>query len=246
MKIALIAGGQPRFTDEFLELLNQLSGFDSADLYLTFWTSDWVQTVDEGVAKVSALLPNRYNLAKLQIVDQPDYELPPHVKEHEPEAYPNVRWAYRRRMGMWDSVKRSFDMLEGNYDVVIRCRPDGKLNTPLEIDKLDLTNNDLIFPNYPRHGHPGKEICDQFAIGTYSGMQFYCSIADKFKEYVPQVFPDWEDNIHFWASEHLLAHHLHVNNREQIIGNFGHTLSSGRSRFTDNHFHVPIVRDPTA
>jgi hypothetical protein len=44
MKIALIAGGQPRFTPSFLVLMSQLTGFDSADLYLTLWRTNWAQT----------------------------------------------------------------------------------------------------------------------------------------------------------------------------------------------------------
>lgn len=249
MRIALITGGQPRFTAEFLQLLNQITGFDTADLYCTFWNSDWVKDANEGFQKVASILPPNYNLAKLQIVDQPSYNLPPHLKEHAPAEYANVHWAYKRRLGMWLSTQLSFNMIEGNYDAVLKIRPDGMLNCNVELNKLDLTNNELIFPNYPRHGTPGKEICDQFVIGTYEGVKFYTSLADRFQEYVPVVAPNWEDDIHVWSSEHLLAHHLQANNKTQVIGGFGCILpgnpgavTNGRSPFTDNHFHHQIIQ----
>lgn len=247
----MIAGGQPRFTSEFLELLKQLQGFDSADLYLTFWTTDWVSSVEEGVAKVKSILPPNYNLVKLQIVDQPERSLPPHRKEHLPAEPENVRWAYWRRTGMWISTKMSFDMIDGNYDAYIKFRPDGMLSGPLDISKLDLVNNELIYPDWPRNGKPGEEICDQFVIGTRKGMEFYCDVINHFDRYIPIVSSNWEDDIHTWASEHLLAQHLKENNKPQPLGGFGHILAGisgavtqGRSRFTDKHYHHPIVPGP--
>ncbi len=251
MKIAMIAGGQPRFTAEFLELLKQLQGFDSADLYVTFWTTDWVDSLEEGYSKISSVLPERYKLAKLQIVDQPRNELPVHTKEHPPAEPENVRWAYNRRHGMWASTKMSFDMIDQDYDVYIKFRPDGMLTCNVDIKELDLINNELIYPNYPRNGTPGEEICDQFVIGTKKGMEFYCDLINHFKRYVPLVSRVWEDDIHTWASEHILAYHIKENNKQQVLGNFGHilagapgALTQGRSRFTDKHYHHPIIEGP--
>jgi hypothetical protein len=251
MKIAMIAGGQPRFTSEFLELLTQLQGFDSADLYLTFWTTDWVNSVEEGVSKIKSILPPKYNLVRLNIVDQPERNLPPHQKEHPPAEPENVRWAYKRRTGMWISTKMSFDMIEGQYDAYIKFRPDGMLSGPLDLGKLDLVNNELIYPAWPRNGKPGEEICDQFVVGTESGMRFYCDMINHFDKYIPVVSSNWEDDIHTWASEHLLAQHLKENNKPQSLGDFGHILAGipgsvtpGRSRFTDKHYHHPIIPGP--
>lgn len=249
MKIALIAGGQPRFTQEFLALMNQLQGFQVADLYFNFWSSPWVQTEDEGRKKIESILPSRYRLAKLMIIDQPPYELPPHKKYHPPEEYPNVRWAYKRRIGMWLSTQMAFNLIEDQYDAVLKVRPDGMLTDNLNVNQLDLKTNDLIFPKEPRNGHPGREICDQFVVGTYEGLKFYSGLADKFQQYVPEVCSFWEDNIHEWASEHLLFHHLEQHNRVQTLGNFGvilpgqaKSLTRGRSPFTDNHYHHPIIK----
>lgn len=251
MKIALIAGGQPRFTAEFLELTKQLKGFDIADLYLNFWTTDWVDSPATAINKISSILPANYRVKRLAIVDQPCYNLPPHLKDHPPESPENVNWAYKRRHGMWASTRMSFDMIDRHYDAVIKFRPDGMLTNDLDVSALDLQNNELIFPNYPRNGTPGEEICDQFVVGTHQGLKFYSSLIDRFQEYVPLVSKEWEDNIHTWASEHVLAYHLKVNNKPQVLGNYGHILAGapgaitqGRSRFTDKHYHHPIIEGP--
>lgn len=249
MKIALIGGGQPRFTQEFFALMNQLTGFDQADIYFNFWTSPWVSSEEEGRKRIESILLPKYRLAKLKIVDQPAYTLPPHKKYHPPESYPNVHWAYKRRLGMWQSTQMAFNLIEGKYDAVLKVRPDGMLTNVLDVSKLDLKNNELIFPNSPRNGRKGKEICDQFVVGTHEGLHFYSSLADKIQQYVPEVCSFWEDDIHEWASEHMLAHHLEKHGKVQVIGNFGVTLAGlvnslthGRSPFTDNHYHHPVIK----
>ena len=247
----MIAGGQPRFTSEFLQLLNQLHGFESADLYLTFWSSDWVSSVEEGVEKIKSILPPKYNLSALQILDQPLRSLPKHDKEHPPAAPENVRWAYKRRVGMWTSTKMSFDMIKDQYDAYIKFRPDGMLSGSLDLSTLDLVNNELIYPAWPRNGKPGEEICDQFVVGTAEGMRFYCDVINHFDRYISKVSTNWEDDIHTWASEHLLAQHLKEHNKPQPLGGFGHILAGipgavtqGRSRFTDKHYHHPVIPGP--
>lgn len=248
MKIALVAGGQPRFTKEFAMLMQQLKGFERADLYFNFWSSPWVSSEEEARQKIeSVLLPN-FRLAAIKIVDQPGYELPPHEKYHAPEAYPNTHWAYKRRLGMWLSISMAFDLIKEQYDAVLKVRPDCMLTSDLELNRLDFSHSDLIFPNYPRNGYPGSEICDQFVVGTHQGFSFYASLAANFRQYVPEVYAQWEDNIHYWASEHLLAHHLSKHGRTQTVGDYGvilagqpRSLTQGRSQFTDNHFHHPVV-----
>jgi hypothetical protein len=252
MKIALIAGGQPRFTQEFLVLLSQLQGFDQADLYFSFWNTSWATDAADGARKIRAILPEKYQLVKLQLLDQPSYELPPHKLNHPPESYPNVHWAYKRRLGMWLSTQMALNLIDQEYDAILKVRPDGMLDRNLHIDQLDLVNNELIYPAGPLHGIPGHEICDQFVVGTHAGLKFYAEMADNFQRYVPEFCPRWEEDIHIWASEHILGHHLAVNNKQQVRGDFYHILAGtsasitrGRSQYTDNHFHHPIILGPT-
>jgi hypothetical protein len=248
MRVALIAGGQPRFTQEFLVLLSQLQGFDQADLYFSFWNIGWTNDVYEGARRIQTILPEKYRLAKLQIIDQPHYDLPPHSLNHPPEYYPNVHWAYKRRLGMWQSTQMAFNLIDQQYDAIIKVRPDGMLEKNLHVDQLDLVNNELVFPLGPVHGISGHEVCDQFVVGTYDGIKFYSEMADNFGKYVPEVSPQWEEDIHSWASEHILGYHLAVNGKKQTRGDFYHILAGtspavtkGRSQYTDNHYHHPVV-----
>lgn len=246
MRIALITGGQPRFTPDFLTLMTNLTGFGRADLYLNFWTSSWANNDNDARKKIEPILKSKYHLSKIKIVNQPQYELPYTKTYHPPAQHENLRWWYERRFGMWCSLKMAFDLIDQDYDLYIRFRTDGTIEKSLDVSKLDLTNQDLVYPSFPRHGYPGKEICDQFVIGNKSGMKFYCSLIDNFNHYIPLVCPDWEKNLHGWSGEHLLGFHLESNNKKQYIDNFRHVLAAhGRSKFTDKHYHLPIVQDPT-
>jgi hypothetical protein len=247
MKIALIAAGQPRFTPDFTLFLSQLKGFDHGDLYFNFWKSDWASCEEEAKLKISRILPSNYSLSKIRLVDQPDYQLPVHSMTHLPPTPENIHWHYKRRIGQWQSLQMAFNLVDKEYDIIIRYRPDGCLMENLDLSKLDLKNNDLIFPCYARNGFDDFKICDMFAIGTYSGIKFYCSMADHFRELVPIADPFWEYNGHgSWSSEHILGAYMKKFGRRQVIGDFKfHINGSGRSKFTDKHYHHAIAKDPT-
>lgn len=248
MKIALIAAGQPRFTPDFIEFMHQLHGFNQGDFYFNFWTTpEWAGSVEEGSEKIQKILPPQYRLAKLQIVDQPAYDLPPHKLQHPPAQPENINWWYKRRVGLWQSLQLAFNLIDQEYDAIVRFRPDGCLFEPLDISKVDLVNNDLIFPDYARNGFEDFKICDLFSIGTYEGMKFYCNMADHFRDLVPVADPKWELNGHgTWSPEHVFAVYMKMNNRQQVLGDFKfHINRYGRSRFTDKHYHHQIVPDPT-
>lgn len=248
MKIALINGGQPRFTPDFLLLMEQLQGFDQADLYLNFWNSAWASNEQEARNKIERILQPKYSLAKVALVNEPPYELPPHKLDHAPATPENIRWWFQRRIGMWRSLKMAFDLIDKDYDAVIRFRPDGHLGNSLDISKLDLKNNELLFPTAVRCGFDDFKVCDQFAVGTVTGMKFYCGLADCFTEYVPKADPNWELNGHgTWSSEHVFGTYMKAHNKQQVLGPFKAVLTSfGRSEHTDKHYHLPVVKDPTS
>jgi len=247
MKIAMFTGGQPRFTEDFLTLLKQLSGFESADLYIALWKSDWVTNEEEGVRKINKILPTPYKLAKLSIIDEPHCELPPHTLNHPPEEYTNIRWWYRRRRGQLLSLSYAFDLIDKPYDAYVRFRLDGCLDKNLDISTLDLTNNEFIMPGWPLCGYPGRKLCDQFSVGTYEGMKFFCNLGKQVNKFITISDPQWEHNEHGnWSPEHLIATYYDYYNKKIALGNFGAVLNSrGRSRYTDKHYHHPIVSDPT-
>lgn len=248
MKIALFTGGQPRFTDCFIEFMRQLYGFDQADIYMTFWNSDWVPSEEEARRKLEKILEPKFNLAKIKLVDFPPYNLPTTDRIHPPVSNENIRQFYERRFGMWKSLSLAFDLIDQDYDMYIRFRSDGRLGSSLDVRTINLTEHDLVLPSYPRHGYQWYPICDQLAIGTKQGMNIYCDLINHMNEYIPKVYTNWEDNGHGWASEYLLAYHLIKANALRItVGDYKSILTTnGRSKFTDNHYHLPIVNDPTA
>jgi hypothetical protein len=245
MKAALILGGQPRFTEAFNILMSQLNGIEQADIYACFWATAWARTAEEARAKIEPILLPGFTLKEIEVVAQPKYQLPPHTGQHYTEEKESVRWWYKRRLGMWTSIRRAFDLIKDDYDVIIRCRPDGRLDKTLDISSFDLSKG-LIYPAWPRNGWPGGKICDQFAFGLYSDMRFYTEVVDHINNYIPEVCDYWESNVHDWASEHMLNHHLVKHGVEQIIGDFGHVLKGeGRSNFDDKDLHLGIGNNPT-
>lgn len=246
MKVALIGGGHPRFTGDFIQLMNQLKGIESADIYLNFWNSTWASSQSEAERRIQNILLPKYNLAKIRFTDQPTYNFPPVKLTHAPPAPENICWWFKRRIGMWQSLKLAFDLIDQEYDAVIRFRPDGMLDRSIDISQLDLINNDLVLP-FNGCGWPDNLINDQFAVGTYEGLRMYTGIATQYTSLVPQADPAWEYNGHgTWSNEHVMGNYLKTNNVKYTLGEFAHVLTTqGRSLYTDKHYHLPITFDPT-
>lgn len=251
MKVALIAGGQPRFTDCFKILLDQLTGFDSADLYFSFWKTDWADNETVAREKIVRILTPEYKLKKVNVCDQPILDLPPHRLNHSPPTPENIRWWFLRRAGMWQSLRMAYNLIDENYDIVIRCRVDGMLDKNIDLRTFDCNN--LILPSWPRNGFSHHPINDQFAIGNLQTMDLYTKLGDKYCEYVVKSDPRWEENGHgTWAGEHVLVTYLEDINQKYILGDFKSLITGaagcpimGRSKYTDRHFHHSILPDPT-
>jgi hypothetical protein len=246
MKIALITGGQPRFTFDFIKVMNQIKGFDTADIYMNLWSSDWAQTNEQARSKIEKILLPKYTLAKVNVVDQPPYDLPPHknpVADPQPE---NIHWWYRRGIGQSVSLSMAFDLIDQQYDAVIRFRLDGCISHDIDVSNLDLINNELITPSGPVDGIDGYKINDQFAIGTQEGMKFYCGLGKEYRDLVPLAQPDWENTPVGWTIEYLLGVYMKKYNKTHYRGTFASSVhNQGRSRFADKHFHHFIAQDPT-
>jgi hypothetical protein len=248
MKIALIAAGQPRFTLDFIAFMQQLHGFDTADLYFTFWNSEWAKDETEGRNKIEKILLPNYQLAKLQLINQPEYQMPICAMDHPPAEPENIRWQWKRRIGQWKSIQMAFNLIDQDYDLIIRFRPDGRLFDPLDVRTVNVKDADLLCQDYGRCGFDDYRINDMFFAGTYSGVKLFVDVADHFKDLVPKCDPNWEHNPHGnWSSEHILGIYMKSQNKKQVFGNFKFNINwSGRSRFTDKHYHHLISQDPTA
>lgn len=253
MRVALFTGGQPRFTECFSMLMKQLKGFESADVYIGLWASDWATDETDARLKIEKILEPKYKLAKVLIKDQPFFELPPHKLNHPPAQPENIRWWFERRMAMWSSLKMTFNLIPNQYDIIIRFRLDGYLSRDLDLNEIDFSKTNLIYPNWPGAGWPWAWLNDQFAIGNYDGMKFYVELANKFPEFVVKSDPNWEHNGHgTWSSEHILGMYMRDHNVPLTTINLSSHLAGahksavrGRSRYTDKHYHLPVIKDPT-
>ena len=141
MRVAIITAGLPRFTQDFITVLNQLKGFDTADLYVNLWNTDWAQNEEDAGVKITKVLPAHIVLKQIALVDQPKRTLP----EEQTDA--ELQWWYDRRIGQIHCLKMALDLVDEPYDIVIRIRPDGSLDRDLDVSSLDFSNNNIIFCN---------------------------------------------------------------------------------------------------
>lgn len=251
MKVAMIASGLPRFAPDFIDLMNKLKGFESADIYMCLWKTDWASTAEEARAKIEKILLPQYRLAKIIVVDEPPYELPPHTFPLAPPQPENTTWWYKRIFAQFTGLTMAFDLIDQDYDVVIKFRVDGSLEQELDVSILDLKNNPLIFPGSTGAGFDYCKISDLFFAGTQEGMKFNCSLSKEFKELVVAADPTWGDSdivdgTWTWGTEHLMGFYMKKYNFPVTYGNFRTTLNSyGRTKYTDRHYHHQVVKDPT-
>jgi hypothetical protein len=252
MNIAMVYGGQPRFTYEFIDLMRRLKGFDTADIYMVLWRSDWAQTDEEAIRRIEKVLLPRYRIGNIVVVDEPDHEFPPGCEHLSPPRDQNVAWWYHRLYIQCLGLSWAFDLIDQPYDAVIRFRGDGSVDRELDISKIAFDKTPLLTPNNGRAGFPDFKINDQFAVGTQDMIKFYCDLGKHIKELVSESDPDWNksdilDGTKWtWGKEHLLGYRMRKHGIPLHVGDFGVTMNAyGRSRFTDKHYHHGIAKDPT-
>lgn len=238
MRVAIITAGQPRFTKDFITVLNQLKGFDTADLYINLWESDWAESETEACNRIKKILPPHIILKKLSIVPQPDNTL--HTTNEE------LNWWYVRRLSQLHGLKLAYELITDTYDVIIRIRPDGCLTTgDLDISTIDVKSNGIIFCNR-LVGKNQTEPGDQFFLGTPEGFKFLFDLYENFDNYMIEICPEWKINFHDWALEYFFGAYFRKRGVTPVRGLFDHDINiSGKSSYSDKHTHLPVAEDPT-
>ena len=253
MKIALVTGGQPRFTADFVKLMNQLKGFESADIYMTLWSSDWAASAEEARAKVEKILLPQYKLDKITIVDQPEYELPPYsINLSPPVDSKYITWWYKRLYLGSLGLSWAYDLIDKEYDAVVVFRLDASADREIDLSTYDFSNKQLTCSNNGHSGFPDYKINDLLVFGSQESMKLFCDIGKHIKELVPLSDPHWaktdiiDGSVWTWSRECLIGYCMKQINIPVVHGNFSVIMNSqGRSRFTDKHFHHPVAIDPT-
>lgn len=103
-------------------------------------------------------------------------------------------------MNMWKNIKLSFDLIEEEYDLIIKSRYDLIIN-----EKINLNNIKSEFINIPIGYDFRDGLNDLFAIGNLSNMKYYCNMIKKIEKY------NEKEKILFHP-ETLLKHHLKIKN----------------------------------
>ena len=98
---------------------------------------------------------------------------------------------------MYYGIKRVVDMVDDDYDFIIRIRPDLYFNDKLCLDAIfdDLSKEkyDLQIPNQTQN-HTGMN--DQIAIGSFKKMKYYSYVFDNINEIV--------NTTNYWHPESIL------------------------------------------
>jgi len=247
MKAAFILSGQPRFTPDIIDIFNRVQNVDKADIYAVFWKSEWANTADEAKDRLEKILPANWTLAKVEVVEDPEFILPQGTINLPPPEPENIAWWYKRNWSQFHGIKMAFDLIPPDiYDVVVRIRGDCSPSNVIDFKSLDLKDDNVIVASNTL-GWPDYPFNDQFFLGNYKTMKKFWSNIDNFQELVKLSDPKWFKNPHGpWKGEWLNGTFLRISGMTCSKGPFSVRMNTyGRSKFTDKHYHHGIAPDPT-
>lgn len=206
MKLALFAGGQPRFNSNFFNFLGKLNGFDSVDIYLYLWNTKYFENTSIPINidhdffidntlnfnKIISLLPENFNLKVCCLAQEPKLEdliviegktieellnLPEgqswNINRRRTQDYRSLNFV-DRLFKQYYSIYKSYKLIEGKYDCLMRFRVDMTLQNSLNINDYDITKGIFTASNLRYSESPNVEpINDQFAFGNTENMEIY-------------------------------------------------------------------------
>ncbi|MFM1648436.1 hypothetical protein ACJ5N2_11115 [Aeromonas salmonicida] len=153
--------GEP-FLNEYISMLNSSSMSILEEKYPNFFSflnqSDFVN-VDE----VNSIYSPRLKSLKCISEDSLPFELE------------------NNQMRMFYQIQECFNLVDDNYDIIIRCRPDKPIQNDSQIDWDQVftiaMENDVLFSDVSTFIHPyaGYGMGDQFALGNSQTMKVYCN-----------------------------------------------------------------------
>jgi len=233
MKIAILLPGQPRFTQDFITFITNLTGYDQADwfVYITNNNVHSVANFKQGISvneawtvfdptwaceKIKSWLPNNNTIRSFEISD--DFQLPiiPVINLFQVDNPGNVQKMFYN-IYKADCLRQQFE--EANnfcYDLVIRTRADLGITSELNLRQLTIEHNQIVMPASDWHGNPSCN--DQFAIGNSHSMKIYSNLFTRIKEI--------NDSRFHFHPESMVGHNLTQNGISYLSGNFKTTLRS--------------------
>lgn len=234
MKVALITGGQPRFTKYWIENYKRLVGASQIDLYFYLWKdfeltdsqlnfSDIEGTIEQ---KIESVLIKNVNLRQIVWTDNPAFEniinerlIYSLINVNHLDTYNKVETHLKKLLSQRYSILQCFNLLKENYDAIIRyrldCYPDRKINL-----NENVIENTIVIPSNNIHGgiaYKSPGFNDKYAIGNMKIMKIYCEMFNYFEQLINEEPLTVQE-------ETGLGYHLIKKNIEIKVGDFNYHL----------------------
>tara|TARA_R100001015_G_C4632698_1_gene196603 strand:+ start:3725 stop:4351 length:627 start_codon:yes stop_codon:yes gene_type:complete len=186
MKIAVLLPGELRNALEtFPSLYEHIIEPTSADIYVSSYHTDNENEILHEIKPKKVFLEDKVDLG----FDEEKY------LKNQP-----TRLTYISKpmncMYMWRKIKQCFDLVEGEYDYIIKTRPDCHYTENI--------NMNVMIPkafNIPSGGDYEGGYFDMLCVSSHENMKHYCSLIDHILDYRDAGIP-----LH---SECLLKKHLY-------------------------------------
>ncbi len=218
MKIAICISGQPRnFKQGYASLKTHFLDKYDCDIYFHTWRLSKFQSTDFGFGNTKYSLTNEDYQNLIQLYNPKDWTIErPIVFDASGYQCPIWRQPLNSTLSMFYSIYKSIQLVEQDYDYVIRTRFD------VEYSKfnLELPQEGITIPEWntdPRVKHRGYY--DVFAIGTQACMETYSEVFSNTISYItndPQMIEflqgGWPGQDSPLRNEYLLKWHLIRNN----------------------------------
>tara|TARA_R110000824_G_scaffold33410_8_gene106977 strand:+ start:2994 stop:3647 length:654 start_codon:yes stop_codon:yes gene_type:complete len=185
MKVAVLLSGHAREWRSCWNSLNQnLIEPNNADVFIHSYESD------DSKELVEILRPKKFVFEKQNEVEVNESLYNINMPDNLKYIINPISSVY-----MFRKIKLCFDLLEENYDAVIKTRFDCKYTEILNVKELDIDSYTI-----PTGGDYENGIFDMFCVSSYDNMKHYCGLYENIVSYLHKEIP-----LH---SEILLKHHL--------------------------------------
>lgn len=218
MKIAICISGQPRNFKQSYESLKTyfLDKYD-CDIYFHTWKNDNFESTNFGFGNYQYNF-NRNDFYNLSSIYQPEKYIleKPIIFDASGYKCPIWRQPLNNTLSMFYSIYRSFQLVEGDYDYVIRTRFDinySKFN-------LEFPEEGIILPEWNTDIRvKSRGYYDVFALGKPEDMKLYSQVFSNIISYITNdedflnfLNGDWPGQDSPLRNEYLLKWHLLKNN----------------------------------
>ena len=256
MKIAVLISGQPRFSNDFNMLLSNLKNYDRLDFFFYLWNSapseshwippTWPMEYNQIRSRILKNLSLKCNIADLKVLSQPEYQV---TREYNltPWSNPVNIWYNFHGTNQVNLLREEYEKENGNYDLVIKSRPDVGLAAPIDCvsvkkfldnnpstvimpnnHRFGMAGRTVIMPNNLKAGAAGRAVTDLLGFGLGPTMSVYCRAVNYLDQY--------NDQGALYHGESLLAWHLTANNILSPNTNFNCTFREDWYKYNKVNF----------